>query len=279
MVVPTDPGLDRLRRTLSERPAQIPRAARALARAVLGLPEDDMSHEECLAALPEYVSAEMEGIPLTPNLVKVRRHLAMCESCSDQYAELLEAAMAVETGEISVSESMPEPNLRFLSESPTPEAADGPSPAPLNPAEVLRKYIEETARRVLGVLSPKRVPTLQAITEPFFEQIGLLGGPFVLEPLSARAMGFEGGEADEALTILAATWVATNALVDSLSPEQVDALGAENQLCERIEEEARSSARAIHVEKSMVGKFAQQFARTVCEDPATLRTLLENLHQ
>ncbi len=192
---------------------------------------------------------------------RVKHHLDECASCAEQYADLLEITLAEQAGEIAVPAFIPSPDLTFL---------------PLTPPERLRKYVVETAARVLAVLSPKQVPTLQAIAEPFFEQIDSLGGKFVLERRAAQALGFEGSEEDEALTILAATFAAIGTLVNSLTREQMDALAAQDRLRARIEKEAQSTAEVIQVDRATARQFAQQFAQAICDEPAELRALLDH---
>ena len=85
-----------------------------LVRAILGLPDDGMTCDECRAWLPTYVDAEIGDISGQPRHFPVKRHLLLCADCAAAYAELLDLALAEEQGGIPHPAYYPEPDLHFL---------------------------------------------------------------------------------------------------------------------------------------------------------------------
>jgi hypothetical protein len=87
-----------------------------LVRAVLGLPDDHLSCDECQAWLSSYVGAEIAGLSDNPRYRPVKRHLLLCPTCEEAYLELLELALAEEEGRLPQPVHFPEPDLSFLPE-------------------------------------------------------------------------------------------------------------------------------------------------------------------
>lgn len=85
-----------------------------LVRAVLGLPDDRLSCDECQAWLPSYVDAEIGDIADESHYRLVKRHLLLCQDCTEIYLELLELALAEEEDRLPWPAHYPEPDLGFL---------------------------------------------------------------------------------------------------------------------------------------------------------------------
>lgn len=254
----TDAQFDALRRQMRERGKELPSPVEKLARAVLGESGADLSHEECLAALPTYVDAEVAGEPIAQKFPRVKWHLDGCEECSAQYAELLQVALTEQAGEIPVPAVMPEPDLTFLLDLPG--------------------FVRKIATRILRTISSISLPDIASIAEVIFEQIEVLGGKFVLQPGLARQLALDSGELSEATVTLALTYAATQRIVKSLTPEQIDVLLAENRLQAQVENVALATAREIRVETSLAKRLAQEYARHVCADPDVLCALVKQYH-
>jgi len=254
MTDPADAQLDVLRRKMRERGTELPLPAEKLARAILGEGSTDLSHEECRAVLPAYVDAEMGGERVANKFPRVKRHLDVCEGCSAQYAELLEVALAEQAGEIPVSAVVPQPDLTFLLDLPG--------------------FSRKIATRILRTISAVPLTDIASIAEIVFEQIDALGGKFVLQPGWTRQLALDSGEVSEATVALAVTYAATQRVVKSLTPGQIDVLLAENRLQAQIEDMAIASAREIRVEASLAKRLAQEYARQVCAEPDVLRALV-----
>lgn len=255
-----DARLGELRRKLRERGDALPSGTRKLARAVVGESDDVLAHQDCLAALPIYVDAEMDSARVAEKFPNVKRHLDLCEECAAQYAELLETALANQAGQIPAAIAIPMPDLGFLSLS-------------------LVDFVKQKAAEILAAIAPAQVPDLASITDIFFERLNGLGGKFVLQPRAVQALGFESGELGTALVTLAATYAATDAIVNTFTPDQIESLAARNLLRSQIEESAHAAALAIQVEPGLAQKIAAQFAERTCADPASLRALVEYAKQ
>jgi len=255
-----DAQRDALRRKMRERGGKLPPSLEPLARAVFGESEPDVSHEECLAALPSYVDAEIAGEHIADKFPRIKRHLDLCEECSTQYAELLEVALAAQEGEIRVSDVIPKPDLGFL-------------------RDAFSDFVIEKARRILQMLSSAPLPDLTAIAEVIVTQIEARGGKFILQPGLAHQLALDAGEVSEATIVLAMTYAATQRLVQSLTPAQIDTLQTENRLQTRVEEIATATAQEIQIETSLAKRLAREYARLVGADVQSLRALIQQHHQ
>lgn len=95
---------------------QRPTLEMPLVRAVFGLPDDGLSCAQCQAWLPSYVDAEIGDVAGDPRYRPVKRHLLLCQDCTDVYLELLDLALAEEEDRLPRPERYPEPDLSFLTE-------------------------------------------------------------------------------------------------------------------------------------------------------------------
>lgn len=226
-----------------------------LARAALGESEDDLTHQECIDALPAYVDLELANERVASKFPRVKRHLDTCDDCSTQYAELLEVALAAQEGKIPIAATTPTLDLAFLTTLPD--------------------FVKEKAAEILAAIAPRQASDLSDIAEVFFERIDELGSKFVLQPSAIRELGFDSGELSEALVTLAVTYAATHAIVASLAPDEIDKLAAQDSLCGRIEDLARSAARSIQSPPALSQRIAELFAARACANPTALRVLIE----
>jgi hypothetical protein len=258
MIEPKYPRLDRLRRKLRDQGNRLSPLLLKLALAAVGESENALTHQECIAALPAYVDTEVEGERVAEKFHRVKRHLDTCDSCSAQYVELLEVTLAQQAGQIHVPVTIPVPDLTFLS------------------VVTIRAFVKQEAAEILAAIAPKQVQDLSNIVDVFFERIDAFGGKFVLQPSAVRALGFESGDLGEALVTLAVTYAATQEIIASLAPEEIDTLATQDRLCARIEELAQTAARSIRAQPALARKIAEQFAARACADPAALRALIEH---
>lgn len=247
----------KLRQSLQKRGKKLPKDIRHLASAVLNESDDQLSHQDCIVALPAYVDAEIEGLRVANEFPLVKRHLAMCAECADQYAQLLELTLAEQSRQIPTV-SLPVPNLAFL--PPSVELVD---------------FVKQKAAEILAAIAPTQVRDLQTIANVFFERVNALGGKFVLQPSSAQVLGLGVGGANEALTTLAVTYAAAQEVLNSFTPDQIESLAAQNQLRTKLEEKARTAAATIHVKPKLAKQISEQFAQYASYEPAALRGLIE----
>lgn len=246
--------LDKLRQNLHKRGNKLPARLANLTRAVLNESDNELSHADCVDALPAFVDFEIEGGRVADRFPKIKRHLDTCEECAAQYAELLEIALAEQAGQIPAS-TIPVPDLTFL-----------PIPLPV--------FVKQKAAEILAAIAPKQLADLSAIFDIFFERISALGDRFILQPATVRALGFDSGDLGDALVTLAITYAATKSIIESLTPEDIDALAAQNLLCARVEELAQTAARSTQAKSDLARGIATEFARVVSADPATLRAFI-----
>jgi hypothetical protein len=201
------------------------------------------------------VDFEIEGGRAADRFPKVKRHLDTCEECAAQYAELLEITLAEQAGQIPVP-AIPVPDLAFLSPMP------------------LQVFVKEKTAEILAAIAPKQLADLPAILDIFFERIDALGGKFVLQPATVRALGFDSGDLGDALVTLAITYAATKSIGESLVPEDIATLSAEGRLRARVEELAQTAVRYTQARSDLSRRIATEYARVVCADPATLRAFI-----
>ena len=244
----------KLRQSLRKSGSKLPQDIRRLAKAVFDETDDDLSHQDCLATLPAYIETEMEGARIASQFPKVKQHLDTCAECAEEYAQLLEITLAERAGQISAV-SIPIPDLTFL---------------PLTLAE----FAKQKAAKILAAFAPAQQQDLETIAEVFFERLNSLGGKFILQPQSVQALGLGATGENQVLAILAVTYAATEAIVDTLTAAQIASLD-QNQLRARIEEQANTAAKAIQVEPKLAKKITAQYAQQTSADLATLRALIE----
>jgi hypothetical protein len=216
-----------------------------------------MTCDECRSWLPGYVDAEVGGLAVAQLYPDVKRHLDLCSECAGEYLEMLELALAEDAGEIPVPERLPTPDLAFL------------SPVPVS----LPDYVRSVAEKVATLLAPRLLSDLQAISDIFFERVAALGGRFSLGPAFAPALGFGAGDVPEALKVLAATYAATQATVEGLSPQEIAAQAGAGQLRETLRRQAEEAAREARLGPQAARAFAERYAEVAGRDPKALQQL------
>ena len=250
---------DKLRQSLRERGARLPAGISRLGYALWDVSDDTVAHEECIAALPVFVNAEVDGVHVAGLYPRVRRHLDHCESCSSQYVDLLQVAMADVGDALPQSEAMPSADFSFL--------------------EIRRVALKDSVlkwtRQILTTLSPQQIPDLKLIADVFFEQVEALGGKFSLQAGHAEPMALRGSEAGVALAALALSYAAAESLASTLTPQQIDEGSRTGTLEQVVEMRTLSAAKEISLEANVSAKLAREFASQVAKDPASLRALVE----
>ena len=263
-------SMENLRRALRERGSRLSPRVLRLARATFGDAGDALSHQDCIDALPEYVDAEIAGERLTEKFPQVKRHLDSCGNCSEQYAELLGLTLAERVGEIPTPAKIPEPDLAFLP----------PLSEPV-PVISFSEFVKQKAAAILQAVAPTELPDLSGIVDSFFKRIDLLdagsvflGGKFAFSRRTAQAMGLGADELTRPVATLAVAYSATGKLVESLTPDNVDSLAAQNALGRRAEERALLAAQELNIKPALAEDIAREFAALVAADPQTLRALI-----
>jgi predicted anti-sigma-YlaC factor YlaD len=77
-----------------------PEQAKALIEMVIGTRDQEMTCDECVADIAEFVEVQLTGKPLSEALQAVQEHLDRCRDCTDEYHVLRQAleALAEEDG-------------------------------------------------------------------------------------------------------------------------------------------------------------------------------------
>ena len=73
-----------------------PEQAKALIEMVAATRDQEMTCDECLAAIAEFVEVQLTGTPLNDALQAVQVHLDMCPDCTDEYHVLRQALEALD---------------------------------------------------------------------------------------------------------------------------------------------------------------------------------------
>ena len=68
-----------------------PEQAKALIEMVMGTRDREMSCDECVADIAEFVEVQLAGKPLSAALQAVQEHLERCRDCADEYHVLRQA--------------------------------------------------------------------------------------------------------------------------------------------------------------------------------------------
>lgn len=97
--------------TAAERLTQLQRAL---------LPDvNEMTCEQCLAQLDEYITAQLAGVPYLTQFPATAVHLDTCPECADAYARLYDLALADAVDALPHFSHRPAPDLSFLPSQPT----------------------------------------------------------------------------------------------------------------------------------------------------------------
>lgn len=225
---------------------QVSKKLRALAES-LGDEASTLPCEACQEYLPMLVDAEMEGEQVSSRFPALWNHLLACETCSKLYADLLEAAMMDEAGELPVPARIPVPDLSFL---PSPEkAAD-------------REQIIPMAKEILEQIAPRSLSELGSAVKTFFDHIVSRGGEGVRLPaVPDLALGF-GTETTPALAFLAATYSTTQYVLKELEPESwpLSLTGKEEKKLQRA---ARTEGQRMGLDRTDAKAFARIYVEVV----------------
>jgi predicted anti-sigma-YlaC factor YlaD len=72
-----------------------PEQAKALIEMVMGTRDREMTCDECVADIAEFVEVQLTGKPLSVALQAVQEHLDGCHDCTDEYHVLRQALAAL----------------------------------------------------------------------------------------------------------------------------------------------------------------------------------------
>jgi hypothetical protein len=219
-----------------------------------------MTCKECLTWLPSYVDAEVGGLAAGQLYPEVKRHLDLCDECEVQYVEMLELALAEDTGELPVPERMPSARLTFL------------------PRLSLQGYVRSLAEELVAATSPNLVDDMRDIVDVFFERVAALGNQFTLGPTLAPALGFGAGKVPEALKLLAMVYAATQVITASLSPQDIKAQARTDQLQATLRGQAENAGLQLGLGSKEARALAMKYAELASRDPEALQELSANLH-
>lgn len=223
-----------------------------LARAVAGLPDPVLSHEEARAWLRGYVDAELDGRAASKMYPDLKRHLDLCEECSPEYLELLETALLQDIDAWPAPPHTPRPDLSFL------------------PKFTLTAYVRSLVEELLASFRPALLDSFNGAADAFFEQLASNQGRLTsIQSVS----GFARSGHLEAIHILIAAQWTTQVLVDSLAGDDAMAPVATDRLRQIAHAEAERAARQAGLDKKESGDFADRYTALVARDPDLLLEL------
>jgi hypothetical protein len=244
---------NKLRRALRVRHTQIPPEVERLGNALWD-EEDALDHEECIAALPSFVTAEADGLRVAELYPDIKRHLDRCDSCAEQYVDLFQVALVDVGDAMPQPEALPKPDLNFLEDRRIG----------------MQSLVVRWAKQILATLSPQQLPGFELVSDVFIEQAEALGGKFSLQAMTVR-----GQEPGGALAALALTFAAVESLRTTLTPHQIDQWSRAGTLEKAVEASALNAAQEIKLDPESASMLAREFAAQVAKDPASLRALVE----
>ena len=85
--------------------------------------------DDCISQLSDYVDAQLEGQDYQALFPEVAIHLDACLECARAYARLYELELAVRAGHLPQTNSIPVPNLVFLSSGTTQSRSTESTPS------------------------------------------------------------------------------------------------------------------------------------------------------
>lgn len=254
---------DLLKARLRAQEHKLPSALQRLAGALWNPPAEGLSHEACRAALPQFVDDEIAGERVAETYAEVKHHLDECDSCSAEYAELLDGALAEERGLLPTPQITPTPDLTFL-----------PTRAPVTaPSLSLPDLVLDWTRSLLATLAPGEVHDLGAIAETFFARVRSLK-TFELRPRMARELGLGSYYGSPALSILSACYVTTQLLCDQITPPQLRDWAKQDILKPQLEARAAATAQQLGIERSVAQQFAGAYAEHAVQELGQLEALI-----
>lgn len=251
---------DALRARLRERAEKFPAPLSRLGDALWNKEDEQLSHAACLEQLPEFIDAELAGEAVAKRLPRVKHHLDCCDTCAQEYAELLDTEWAEQRGALARPSNIPRPNLSFL-----PHAKRS-----------LPEVVLERTRALLPSLAPASMRELGVIADTFFARVQHMG-TFELHHGAAQALGLGQRNANPALTTLAACYAATQTVTREITRAQFDDWAQRKTLKQELETRANASARAIGIERDLAARFARAYSEQIAQDPASLRALLNDI--
>lgn len=143
---------------------------RALIERIAGVEDTTMSHEECLAALPEYITAELSGLNVARKYPEVQYHLERCPTCEEEYAELLTIEMALAPAERDIK--VPQPTLTDFA---------------------YRQKVKEMSEQAVQKIEPGIAPLSLVMIDPMLDTLAA-GGKVTVPPVSNDPAGLGGLE-------------------------------------------------------------------------------------
>lgn len=235
-----------------------PEPVQRLGDALWGPVETDISHDECRAALPQFVEAQVAGEDAAAQFPRVQRHLDHCEDCGEEYALLVDLELAEQGGELGVEGGLPAPAFTYQ-EARSPE---------------LNRIVVEWARALVAFLAPASAGDLDRAADRFFA---------TLKPRQANetraaygaALGIDQEPGDEAFTLLALTFATTQELTEQVSRQEFEDWRAQDRLGAELETRADACAREMGLDAARARDFANAYAQVAAQEANTWRNLLD----
>ena len=236
----------------------VPAGVLQLARVVAGVPDPEMTCEECQAWLPSYVDDEIGALPVQTLYPKVKRHLELCDECVLEYLQMRDWALAADEGRLPQNIEIPTPDLSFLPKIP--------------PALSVFDYVRSIAAELVQFLTPKERRTYQSTVEKFFRRLSKREPNFAFE--SQHVFSDDETTPVTVMQFLKTTHNTTQTLLQEFSASDLSREVRRGTLQATLRERASEEARRQGFSSQQAQRFAEQYAEVVCQTPGTLQSLL-----
>lgn len=211
---------------------------------------DEAKCEWCRDMLAAFVEAGLAGEDTAQRFPDVKEHLDTCADCEQEYAALLDLALADEHNLLPEAAGLLEPDLTFLRSASLPA------------------FVRELVTSLAQSFNPEVLAELRSLLDSFLERAAALGS----QPVPAIPPVL--GEGPSALRVLAATYGATQAVVAQLPLADLEMQIAQQTLRPTLYHLAEQEALRQGFEAPQAQRFADQYAEFVGGDTGALRALV-----
>jgi len=196
--------------------------------------------------MPAMAAAELNGQRVARLFPFEAGHMDRCLACAQEYGQLVDALLELET--MTASPSTPAPSL----------------PAHTQTALRIRAWVTQTAQKILDRVHGA-AGDVDLMLTTLLEQLPDLSVLSTPQLETQVALGY-GAEDDETPVVLA-TWITTQRLVENYAAAELGALASRNELVARARQEAEKTANQMKFSRGARRDFVEAYGRSVAADP------------
>jgi hypothetical protein len=191
-------------------------------------------------------AAELDGQRVAEIFPFETGHLDLCLACAEEYGELVDTLLELET--MTVSPSAPAPSL----------------PARAQTALRIRAWVTQTAQKILD-RAHGAAGDVNLMLTTLLERLPDLSVLSTPQLVTQVALSY-GAEDDETPVVLA-TWITTQRLAENYAATELGALASRNELVARARQEAEATASQMKFSRGARRDFVEAYGRSVAADP------------